>query len=74
MELKKSRSPRQLLQLFHNALQDGKVDASVVGAALQRCGQGLWWNALIEIRELQEQHGIVLHCIEHNIFNALCHN
>ena len=68
MQLKKSISPRQLLQLFHNALQDGKVDASVVGAALQRCGQGLWWNALIEIRELQEQHGIVLHCIEHNIF------
>lgn len=69
MQLKKSRSSRQLLKLFHNALQDGKVDASVVGAALQRCGQGLWWNALIKIRKLQEQHGIVLHCIEHNIFN-----
>lgn len=70
MQLKKSKSPRQLLQQFHKALQDGMVDASVVCAALQKCGQGLWWNALIEIRELQERHGIVvLHSIQYSILN-----
>lgn len=65
--LKKSRDPKQLRQTFQKAVQEGRIDASVVGAAMQRCGQGLWWKELLEIRESQEQMGIVLHCIQHNL-------
>ena len=65
--LKKSRDPKQLRQRFQKAVQEGRIDASVVGAAMQRCGQGLWWKELLEIREAQEQMGIVLYCLEHNL-------
>ena len=60
MQLKKCRNPKKLVQKFRKALQEGQVDASVVGAAIQRCGQSLWWKELLEIRQLQEQNGIDL--------------
>lgn len=65
--LKKSRDPKQLRQRFQKAVQESRIDASVVGAAMQRCGQGLWWKELLEIRESQEQMGIVLYCLEHSL-------
>ncbi|CAJ1399634.1 unnamed protein product [Effrenium voratum] len=70
--LKKSQAPEELLGCFEVALQEGVVDASVVGAALQRCGHSLWWKALLEVYDAKEHLGIRLSCMEQSIvFSAL---
>ena len=66
-EMKKSRNCQELLDRFFKAQEKDMVDASVVGAAMQRCGQGRWWNTLLKIWEVQQKSGLVLHCIEHNL-------
>eukprot|EP00438_Fugacium_kawagutii_P005589 Skav209408 [mRNA] locus=scaffold2187:122689:123888:+ [translate_table: standard] len=67
-QLKKCTNPTDLLSRFQKALKEGKVDGSVVGAALQRCGQGLWWTELLEVQELSERNGIAWNSIQQNIF------
>ncbi|CAJ1346014.1 unnamed protein product [Effrenium voratum] len=70
--LKKSQAPEELLGCFEVALQEGVVDASVVGAALQRCGHSLWWKALLEVYDAKEHLGVRLSCMEQSIvFSAL---
>ena len=50
----------------------GMVDASVFGAAIQHCGQKLWWPALLKIYKIKEQLGISFFCIQQSIcLNAL---
>ena len=44
--LKKARSPSSLREIFQDAMERHLVDASVFGAAMQLCGQRLWWDAL----------------------------
>ena len=48
--LQTSKPPNpQATNPSHLEDQEGVVDASVVGAALQRCGHSLWWKALLEV-------------------------
>ena len=79
-QMKQSRSAKQLLSTFRRFMADGMVDASVVGAALQRCGHGRWWDALLQVLDLQEKSRIVLDFVGHSLLlNAMgscltCHN
>lgn len=53
--LQMATSPVHLWWIVAEALESGNVDVSVFGAAFQRCGQGRWWDALLEVRRLQQQ-------------------
>lgn len=74
---RRTRQQRQLLQLCKSsaellrhvdeAIGTDAVDASVFSAAMQRCGQGRWWEALLRVRALQEECGVVLDPIGQNI-------
>ena len=70
-KMKKARTPKQLLERFIQALQDDMADSSVVGAAVQRCGHGGyggWWEALLQVWELQQRSGVELHSMQKNLF------
>lgn len=49
-------SPAELLKEVQLAVECGEADASVFGAAMQRCGQGRWRDALQEVRALQSEN------------------
>ena len=53
-KLQWSQRPEELLRHLSGALAAGQIDCSVVGAALKRCEQGRWWDALCEVRRLQK--------------------
>ena len=72
LQMKQSRSAKQLLSAFRRFIAEGMVDASVVSAAVQRCGHGRWWDALLEVMELQEKSSVVSDDIHHNLLlNAI---
>lgn len=58
--MQKSKDSRRLLRALHSALENESIDVSVFGAAMQRCGQGQWWDALLQVRGLQQQVGACL--------------
>eukprot|EP00929_Paragymnodinium_shiwhaense_P052335 TRINITY_DN26221_c0_g1_i4.p1 TRINITY_DN26221_c0_g1~~TRINITY_DN26221_c0_g1_i4.p1 ORF type:complete len:480 (+),score=53.48 TRINITY_DN26221_c0_g1_i4:97-1440(+) len=53
-----SRSPEQLLGKLQNAVTEARIDVSVFAAAMQRCGQGRWWDCLLLIPDLQKKAGV----------------
>lgn len=61
-------SSDDLLLNLGNSIAAGKVDASVIGAALQRCGQTRWWSTLKEVRKLQEHAKVSLRTQELSIY------
>lgn len=63
-----SKEPDELLRHLRAAFNFDGVDPSVIGAAMQRCGQGRWWDALQQVREMQRMTGVVLHPIVRNIY------
>lgn len=66
--LQLSRNSHELLRHLLKASEQNKVDLSVVGSAMQRCGQGRWWHALLEVRQVQLQHGLTLTPLQRNIY------
>ena len=50
-----SKSPDELLNRLRAECRQevSVVDPSVFGSAMQRCGQGRWWDALQEVKQLQ---------------------
>ena len=44
--------------MLRSSCRSGKVDISILSAAVQRCGQGRWWSTLIDILALQRTHKI----------------
>ena len=65
--LKKAKSPSSLQEIFQNAVERDLVDASVFGAAMQLCGQNLWWEALLWLHQQKEQLSISFFCIQQSI-------
>ena len=65
-----SRSPNELLKNLQMAINSDLVDTSVFGAAMQRCGQGRWWDALCEVRQRQVNIGIALDKIQGTMYLA----
>jgi len=53
-----SNSAGELLERLRIAMTGGLVDVSVFSAAMQRCGQGRWWDALQEVRDEQLSVGV----------------
>ena len=35
----------------------------MLGAAMPRCGHGLWWSELVDVYAMHQQSGIAIHCI-----------
>mmetsp|Transcript_168808 Transcript_168808/g.536740 ORF Transcript_168808/g.536740 Transcript_168808/m.536740 type:complete len:372 (-) Transcript_168808:314-1429(-) len=67
-----SSSSAELLSVVRRSIDQCCIDASVFGAALQRCGQGRWWSALSKVRKLQMHANISLFSVEGSIYsNAL---
>ena len=65
--LKKARSPSSLQEIFEDARERDLVDASVFGAAMQLCGQRLWWDALLWLHREKERLNISFFCIQQSI-------
>ncbi|CAE7479904.1 unnamed protein product [Symbiodinium natans] len=65
--IKKCRRPHQLLKIFEEIRNAGALEASIFGSAMQRCGQGMWWDQLVYIYSMHRELGVSLHCIENNI-------
>mmetsp|Transcript_149131 Transcript_149131/g.415652 ORF Transcript_149131/g.415652 Transcript_149131/m.415652 type:complete len:468 (+) Transcript_149131:59-1462(+) len=61
------RSSSELIGHLRSAIAAGRADASVFGAAMQRCGQSSWWDALLEVRRAQRQAGVTLWPLQRNI-------
>ena len=51
--LKQSQTADELLHTLEKAILASEVDSSVFGAAMQRCGLGRWWDALLEVHARQ---------------------
>ena len=67
-------SPKQFRECWERLSKDERFDASVVGSAMQRCGQGRWWDELVLIHAAHQKIGITLQCVGHSIFlRALAH-
>ncbi|CAK9052819.1 unnamed protein product [Durusdinium trenchii] len=69
-ELKKSKSGQGLLEALAEAMCRKEVDASVIGAAIQKCGHSRWWETLLEVRQRQLKHGLRLEVTQQCIFLA----
>ena len=65
-KIKNARRPQQLQNILERTQAQGKLDSSVLGAAMQRCGHGLWWSELVDVYTMHQQLGIALRCIENN--------
>lgn len=65
-----SKSIEELLQNLGSAIDTHRVDASVFGAAMQRCGQSRWWDALLTVRMLQKSSGMSLFYVQRNTYLA----
>jgi len=63
-----SKSPRQLLQHVQEAIKCGHVDASVISVAMKRCGGARWWDALVQVRDMQKNAGVPSDVILQSIF------
>ena len=70
--LKQARSSSSLQSMFEDARDHKQVDASVIGSAMQLCGQRVWWETLLWFYHQKQQLGIAFFCIEQSIcLNAL---
>ena len=59
---------------MNTAKKEGKLEASVLGAAMQTCGNKGWWEGLLELRRLQQEQDIILFQVQQSIaFTALAH-
>lgn len=63
-----SSSPPELLNKLRAAIKAECIDASVIGAAMQRCGQNRWWGGLQEIRKMQQEASVKLWPLQRNIY------
>jgi len=63
----KHLTPEDLLWRLEEAVRMGRVDASVFAAAMQRCGQARWWDALLAVWDLQKQQQIPFSSIQQSI-------
>jgi len=67
-----SKSHTELRLELQRAIDSRRIDPSVFGAAMQRCGQGRWWDALLDVRQVQRWLGVRLFSAEGSIYlNAL---
>ncbi|CAJ1372275.1 unnamed protein product [Effrenium voratum] len=65
--IKHCKSPNHLLNLVEQAATDNVMEASVIGAAMQKCGQSFWWDTLVALRAIQLQKGVRLSTVELSI-------
>ena len=74
-KIKRCKKLEVMIELVQGAVSQGKLEASVLGAAMQTCGHHGWWKGLLELRRLQEKAGTVLFTQELSIaLNALAHS
>ena len=66
-QIKRCKSPNHLLNLVEQAAKDNVMEASVIGAAMQKCGQSFWWDTLVQLRAIQLQKGVRLSPVELSI-------
>lgn len=66
-KIKKCGSQSELLSLVRSAVNDGTLEASVIGAAMQTCGNRGWWAELMEIRKIQKEQCVELFPIQRGI-------
>ena len=65
---------QEVMDLVETARAKGKLEASVLGAAMQTCGNKGWWEGLVEIRQVQQEEDVTLSPVERNIaLTALTH-
>ena len=57
-KLKCCRSWKEVIELVNCAKASGTLEASVLGAAMQVCGNNGWWEGLLELRRIQEEEGV----------------
>eukprot|EP00928_Gymnodinium_smaydae_P033709 TRINITY_DN24074_c0_g1_i1.p1 TRINITY_DN24074_c0_g1~~TRINITY_DN24074_c0_g1_i1.p1 ORF type:complete len:432 (-),score=27.50 TRINITY_DN24074_c0_g1_i1:80-1375(-) len=67
-EIQMSMTSQQMLQCLQLAISAGRVDASVFGAAAQRCGQGRWWDALLKVHSLHVSIGVPFLPVQRNMY------
>ena len=73
-KLKCCRSWKGVFELVNVAKKEGKLEASVFGAAMQVCGNQGWWEGLVELRQIQRKEGVTLFSVERSIaLTALAH-
>ena len=73
-KLKCCRSWKEVIELVNVAKKEGKLEASVFGAAMQVCGNQGWWEGLVELRQIQRKEGVTLFSVERSIaLTALAH-
>ena len=66
-KIKRSRSWEEVMDLVNAAKAEGKLEASVFGAAMQTCGNFGSWEGLMKLRQLQHKEGTALYPIQRNI-------
>eukprot|EP00419_Tripos_fusus_P020940 CAMPEP_0172761180 /NCGR_PEP_ID=MMETSP1074-20121228/171113_1 /TAXON_ID=2916 /ORGANISM="Ceratium fusus, Strain PA161109" /LENGTH=106 /DNA_ID=CAMNT_0013595343 /DNA_START=188 /DNA_END=505 /DNA_ORIENTATION=- len=67
-KIKSASTPNGLLSELKAAISKNLVDRSVIGAAMQKCGDSRWWDTLMEVMRLQSHHKVVLDPVARNIF------
>ena len=73
-KLKLCSNWRRVVELVETAKAEGKLEASVFGAAMQVCGNQGWWEGLVELRRLQRKEHVTLFSVERSIaLTALAH-
>ena len=73
-DIKHCQASSRLLQLLDNAICEGKMEASVIGAAMQTCGYNGWWDTFVEVRAIQQEQDVAVDALLRNIaMTALAH-
>lgn len=67
-QMQMSRTAPELLSNLQRACEENQIDHSVFGAAVQRCGQGRWWEGLSSVYEVLQRSGVRLDNIGRSIF------
>ena len=68
------KSWQQVVELVKTAKMEGKLEASVFGAAMQTCGNEGWWKGMLELHRLRKEEAVLLPPIVRNIaLTALAH-
>ena len=53
--LKECKTPRALSKCLEESKEANLLDISVITSAVQKCGHCSWWDALLEVLELQDE-------------------
>ena len=48
----------EVIELVQTAKAHGKLEASVLGAAMQVCGNQGWWEGLVELHQMQQKEDV----------------